>query len=111
MAKINSSDIAAKLADEMGLSRAAAKAYTDLIFKTVRESVERGDEVNISNFGKFKMKITAPRKGRNVHTGKTVDIAAKNKIVFDMSRKLMEIYNENAKEGSGDEIIDADDTD
>lgn len=105
MAKIHINDIADNLADEMGLSRSAAKTYTEFVFKRLREYVENGDEVNISMFGKFKMTITAPRKGLNVRTKERIDISAKHKITFEMSRKLQQIYNEagRPKAGGGEE--------
>lgn len=97
MAKINSSDISLALADEMGLSKAAAKIYTDFIFQNMIEHIENGDEVNIKMFGKFKMDVTAPRIGRNVRTGEVVSIPAKHKIKFEMSRVLSRRYNQDAE--------------
>lgn len=97
MAKINSSDISLALADEMGLSKAAAKIYTDFIFQNMIEHIENGDEVNIKMFGKFKMDVTAPRTGRNVRTGEVVSIPAKHKIKFEMSRVLSRRYNQDTE--------------
>ena len=114
MAKINSSDISIELADTMGLSKAMAKEYTDFIFDTIKKHIENGDEVNISSFGKFKMQITAPRKGRNMHTNEIIDIPAKHKLVFEMSRLLQQKYNSSGGDqvfdnaGNGDEGLDRD---
>ena len=94
MAKINSSDIAIELADAMGLSKSSAKAYSDFVFGTIKSHIEKGDEVSISNFGRFKMKVTAPRTGRNIHTGESVNIPARHKISFEMSRALKKAYDD-----------------
>lgn len=98
MAKINGTDVHEALAAQMGLSKSAAKAYTDFIFEYIRTQVETGNEVNITKFGKFRMDVTPPKKGRNLHTGEAVDIGARNVIRFDMSRRLKEEYAKEAEE-------------
>lgn len=98
MAKINSSDISVEMAEEYGLSKAAAKTYTDFIFNSILKHLEENDEVNIKMFGKFKMNITAPRNGRNIHTGETTKIPARYKIKYEMSRALTKHYNQNGSE-------------
>lgn len=94
MAKINSSDIANALAAATGISKTAAKDYVDFAFGMLKDRVEKGDEVNISMLGKFKMTVTAPRKGRNPHTKEAINIPARHRIAFEMSRKLRLIYDE-----------------
>ena len=94
MSKINISDISNDLANEMGLSKQTAQLYTSKIFDMIKEHIENGDEVNIMWFGKFKMKITAPRKGYNVKTGDHIDIPSKHRISFEMSRNLKKIYDD-----------------
>lgn len=107
MAKINGSDIANELAASKGLSKTIAKEYADFIFAAIKSHVENGDEVNISSFGKFKMHVTAPRKGRNIHTQERIDIPAKHKLVFEMSRLLQQKYNSS----EGDRVFDISDQD
>lgn len=101
MAKINMSDIAKKLADEMGLSEKAAKSYTAFVFESLKDYAERGDEINIPMLGKFKMIVTAPRKGRNIYTKERIDIPARHRISFSMSRKLQHIYDEADRQDAG----------
>jgi len=93
MAKINSSDISQELAEQMGISKSMAKVYVDFIFDKIKEHAEAGDIVNIKMFGKFKMDITAPRKGYNINAKEKTDIAPKHKLKFEMSRTLNEQYN------------------
>lgn len=102
MAKINSSDISNELADVMGISKSAAKAYTDFIFDNILKHIENNDEVNIMKFGKFKLKITAPRTGRNICNKTNVTIPAKTKIAFEMSRSLAQVYNSDGPDVSDD---------
>ena len=48
MAKINSSDISASLAEQMGISKSAAKAYTDFIFEEIKKSHKQKISVSTS---------------------------------------------------------------
>lgn len=98
MAKINGSDIVTELAQNAGIPKAAAKAYMDTIFELIKTHVENGDTVNVSMFGKFAMKVTAPRKGRDMRTKQIIDIPAKHKLTFEMSRLLQKSYNESSVE-------------
>lgn len=109
MAKLNSSDIAAELAERMGISKTAAKTYTNFIFESILSHVENGDEVSISRFGRFRMAVTAPRNGTNVHTHEAQVIPAKTRLKFEMSRWLKGVYDRGDKaEGmaGGDEDAD-----
>lgn len=94
MAKRNSSDIAADLAEQMGISKTAAKAYTEYIFDDILSYLEQGDEVSILKFGRFRIAVTAPRNGMNLHTRKKGVIPAKTRLKFEMSRWLRDKYDE-----------------
>lgn len=93
MAKLNSSDIALELSERMGISKTAAKSYTDFVFESILDHMEKGDEVSISRFGRFRMVATAPRNGVNVHNGQKIRIGAKTRIKFEMSRWLKNLYD------------------
>ncbi len=75
-------DIAGKIAEENGLTKAQAKAAVEAVFKAVTEAAIAGEETSIPGFGKFKVKETAEREGRNPATGATVTIAASKKLTF-----------------------------
>ncbi|AJE45664.1 HU family DNA-binding protein [Celeribacter indicus] len=75
-------DIAGKIAEENGLTKAQAKAAVEAVFKAVTDAAIAGEETSIPGFGKFKVKETAEREGRNPATGATVTIAASKKLAF-----------------------------
>lgn len=62
-----------------GLTKAQAKSAVEAVFKAVAEAAAAGEETSIPGFGKFKVKETAEREGRNPATGETVTIAAAKK--------------------------------
>ena len=95
---IQSSDIAKDLQQHLGISANTSKACVDYVFERIRTYLENNEDVNICRFGKFEAIITAPKTGRNIRTGEIVNIAAKRKIKFTMSRKLSEKYNKENKD-------------
>jgi len=76
MATLNKTDLAARVAEETGLSSSDAKKAVEGAFEVIVRSVAAGDEVSISGFGKFSTSQRAARQGRNPQTGETIDIAA-----------------------------------
>ena len=79
---MNNSDLADQIATDHNLSRADARTLVDGIFSAIIDTASKGEEVSISGFGKFKVKETAERKGRNLATGETLMIAAGKKMSF-----------------------------
>jgi integration host factor subunit alpha len=56
------------LYDQSGFSKHQSKALVEEIFEMVKQSLESGDDVLISGFGKFSAKKKSPRRGRNPAT-------------------------------------------
>ena len=81
-------DIAATVAEENGLTKAQAKSAVEAVFKAVTDAAIAGEETSIPGFGKFKVKETAEREGRNPATGATVTIAASKKLAFTPAKAV-----------------------
>ena len=89
----NITELATKVAEEQGLTKAQAKAAVETIFKAVTDSALAGEETSIPGFGKFKVKETAAREGRNPATGAAVMIAAAKKLTFIPAKALKDVLN------------------
>lgn len=89
----NISELATKVAEEQGLTKAQAKAVVEAIFKAVTDIALAGEETSIPGFGKFKVKETAAREGRNPATGAAVKIAAAKKLTFTPAKALKDVLN------------------
>jgi DNA-binding protein HU-beta len=76
---VNNSDLADQIATDHSLSKADARTLVDGIFSTIVDTASKGEDVSISGFGKFKIKETPVREGRNPATGGTITIAAGKK--------------------------------
>jgi len=78
-------DLVQTLYDQSGLSKQTSKALVDTVFKLIKKSLESGDDVLISGFGKFSVKKQAPRKGRNPATGEDLPLDARTVVTFKCS--------------------------
>jgi DNA-binding protein HU-beta len=90
---VNTNDIANLIADAHAVSKTDAKAIVDAVFSAVVEAATRGEEISIPGFGKFKVKDSAAREGRNPSTGATIQIAASKKLGFAPAKALKDSLN------------------
>jgi len=67
-----------------------AQDIVDLILDSVKGSLKKREQVAISGFGTFKIKETKARMGRNPKTGESIQISAKKKVAFRVSKELKE---------------------
>ena len=58
------------------------------ILHIVKSSLENGDDVLLSGFGKFNVKDKSARKGRNPKTGESLMLDAKRVVTFKPSGLL-----------------------
>jgi integration host factor subunit alpha len=77
MATVKKSDFAKHIHDRFGFPTATAERIVDIIFGEITESLTRGEEVKITNFGTFGIRSKRERMGRNPKTGRPAVIAAR----------------------------------
>ena len=92
---LTKADFAEKLFDELGLNKREAKEIVELFFEEIKSSLEQGQQVKISGFGKFELRDKSSRPGRNPKTGEEIPITARRVVTFRSGQKLkarVEIY-------------------
>ncbi|MGK2909992.1 MAG: HU family DNA-binding protein, partial [Sphingobium sp.] len=89
----NNSDLADTVATAHALSKADARKLVDGIFSAIAEAAAKGEEVSLNGFGKFKVKDTPAREGRNPATGATIQIAASKKLSFAPAKAVKDKLN------------------
>lgn len=77
--------------ERLGRSRAAAAV--DALFETIKQTLEKGEDVRIAGFGRFQVRFKWARKGRNPVTGETIMLKPRRIVVFRPSRRLREKMN------------------
>ena len=86
-------DIVQTLLDQAEIPKQEAKTLVEAVFELMKETLESGEDVRISGFGKFYLRKKAPRKGRNPATGGDLTLNARRVIMFKSSRILREKMN------------------
>lgn len=85
---VTKADFAEKLFDEIGLNKREAKEMVELFFEQIKTSLEQGEQVKISGFGKFELRDKSSRPGRNPKTGEEIPISARRVVTFRTGQKL-----------------------
>ena len=81
------SDLIMEFSAEFGTSKKDAKNMVSWLENQIVDGVKSGDEV-VLDIGKFQMKKTPARQGRNPLTGEKIKIKAKTKPIFKASKKF-----------------------
>jgi DNA-binding protein HU-beta len=79
---MNTTDLADRIAAAHDVSKAEARKIVDGVIAAIADAAAKGDEVALNGFGKFKVKDSPARLGRNPSTGERIDIAASRKLTF-----------------------------
>ena len=76
-------DLALRVADEVGVKKQLAYEVVDSLFNAMRDSLIRGDRIEIRGFGVLGVKNTKPKPAaRNPRTGEIVYVPARKKSYF-----------------------------
>jgi DNA-binding protein HU-beta len=86
-------EMAKKIAAEQSLSKAQANAIVESVFKEISDAARSGAETSIPRFGRFKVKDTPAREGRNPSTGAPIKIAASRKLTFAPAKAVKDALN------------------
>ena len=90
---MNKADFTKKVKETLELqSIAKADETVDKLSNLIIELVKSGEEFQFGNLGKFAVKESAARKGRNPQTGETIDIPAKRSIKLRLSSKAKDAF-------------------
>jgi len=75
------------------MTKIQAREAVEIILRTIKSSLENGDDVLLSGFGKFNVKDKSARKGRNPKTGESMMLDAKKIVTFKPSGLLRKKVN------------------
>jgi DNA-binding protein HU-beta len=88
---MNKTQFIASLAPHFNGSKKEAAHAVDIVFDSITRNIQKGEDVTINDFGKFKKVDRKARKGRNPFTGETIQIKASKKPRFLPAKALKEI--------------------
>ena len=85
-------DFSKKLSKKFGFSIPFSKKIVDDLLVIFSEVMSTSD-LNLTNFGSFKLLLKKERKGRNPKTKQEFIIAERKSISFKASKKLIKVIN------------------
>jgi len=90
---LTKADIVKRLWKENDFSKAQSTELVETMLKIIKGTLEPGDDVLISGFGKFCVKSKRERRGRNPATGDDLMLDPRKIVTFKCSGKLRERVN------------------
>jgi integration host factor beta subunit len=86
-------DLINKIAEEMSISKQEAETGVNLFFETIKDALQRGEEIELRGFGSFRFRTRGARAGRNPRTGAPVKVPPKKVLYFKPSKILKNMIN------------------
>ena len=86
-------DIIETIYQKIGFSKKESSRIVEMVFDTIKGTLEKGQKIKISGFGNFVVRQKRPRIGRNPQTGEEIEISARRVLTFRPSQVLKGILN------------------
>lgn len=86
-------DIIERVAEKCDITKKEAIDMVESVFSILKNTLESGEDIKISGFGKFEVKSKHARRGRNPQTGDDITIAARRILTFKPSTILKSSIN------------------
>jgi len=77
-----------RIRDEIGFTRNECTELVETLLESIKGTLESGEDVLISGFGKFRVREKKERRGRNPATGDDMFLAPRKVVTFKCSGKL-----------------------
>jgi len=82
-----------RIADQIEFSKNHSSELVETLLEIIKKSLESGDDVLISNFGKFCVRDKSARRGRNPVTGDDMILKPRKVVTFKCSGRLRKKLN------------------
>jgi len=86
-------DLVEAVHTKVGFSKKESADIVELVFDTMKDSLEHGEKIKVSGFGNFEVRDKRSRPGRNPQTGDVIEISARRVLTFKPSQVLKAALN------------------
>ena len=93
MASLTKEKIINDVYHQAGLSKTQSRNVVERLFEITKKTLERGEDLLISGFGKFVVRGKKARRGRNPQTTEDLHLRARRVVVFKTSGVLRKKIN------------------
>ncbi|HKJ32279.1 MAG: integration host factor subunit alpha [Desulfobacteraceae bacterium] len=90
---LTKAEIVDSISDQIGFPKNHSFEIIEILLEIMKKTLESGDDVMISNFGKFCVKEKRERRGRNPSTGQEMILKPRKVVTFKCSGTLREKIN------------------
>lgn len=90
---LTKTNITETIEQELNLSRSDAYNIVEEFLEIIKETIENGEDLMISGFGKFCVNEKKARKGRNPATNEEMILPPRRVVTFKCSGKLRDLVN------------------
>ncbi|MEW6218170.1 MAG: integration host factor subunit alpha [Thermodesulfobacteriota bacterium] len=91
---LTKADLAHRIFDSHeAISKGQAVAAVEMLLEAMKGCLEKGDDLLISGFGKFRVRGKRARRGRNPQTGEELMLTSRNVVTFRPSGILRDRLN------------------
>ncbi len=90
---LTKAQIVDEIPERLGLSRKKSVEVVETLLEILKRTMESGEDVLISGFGKFCVKQKQSRRGRNPATGDDMMLGGRRVVVFRCSKLLRDRIN------------------
>lgn len=77
---------------ETGIERIRSNEILETFFEIMKSTLESGEDVMISSFGKFKVRDKNERRGRNPQNGESMRIIPRKVVTFRCAPNLRKFF-------------------
>jgi len=86
-------DIVERVSEKCGVTKKESVDMVESVLSIIKSTLEDGEDIKISGFGKFEVKTKHERRGRNPQTGESITIDARRVLSFKPSTILKSAIN------------------
>jgi integration host factor subunit alpha len=90
-------ELVEQIREKADISKKEAEDLLEDVLEIMKFTLDRGEDLKISGFGKFEVRQKADRRGRNPQTGETITIEARKVLTYKPSPVLRQVLNPHDK--------------
>ncbi len=90
---MTTADLVEAVHTKVGFSKRESAEIVEMVFNTMKDTLEQGEKIKISGFGNFEVRDKRARVGRNPQTGEVIEISARRVLTFKPSQVLKNALN------------------
>lgn len=90
---LTKADIVEAIVEQIGFTKNHSSEIVETLLELIKSTLESGEDVLLSGFGKFCVKEKEARRGRNPASGESMMLSPRKVVTFKCSGKLRDKIN------------------